>query len=191
MGKMDVAIAGFIRARIMELFHSKAALAKMRRGVGKELGDVPELLGFVLPSEEISSYKEDEILAEKAIYTALTLYALHQQGNGQCMSAGVGDKDGTLKYKNSFGHAVRTLINDSKDKDVAITRRFDKVLTAKDVTEIAVHARGLIGLLKKADIPLHYPDFAADLYWFQQSDYRRSILLKWGKDYYMNTGKED
>lgn len=175
----------------MNLVHSKAALAKLRRGIGKELGELPELLEFVLPPNEITSYQADEIRAEKAMYTALTLYALHQQGSEKCMNEGIEDKDNTLKRKNSFGQSIRKLVNNDKGKGIAITRRFDKVLTAKDVTELAVHARGLIGLLKKSNIPMDYPGFAVDLYWFQCPDYRRNVILMWGKDYYMNSGKDD
>ena len=191
MDEMNVSIAGFIRDRIKGLFHSKAALAQLRRGVGKEIGELPDLLGFVLPTEEITSWAEGEDMVEKAIYTALTLYAFHQQGSDRCMSVGIEDKKGAVSYKNSFGHAVRTLVKSDKNKEAAVTRRFDKVLTAQDVTELAVHSRGLIGLLKKENITLDYPSFAVDLYWFQQQDVRRRVLLKWGKDYYMNKGRED
>ena len=192
MGEMDSAIAGFIRGRIKILFHSKAALAQLRRGIGKEIGELPDLLEFVLPTVEITSWAEGEDMAEKAIYTALNLYAFHQQGSSdRCMSAGLKEKEGAISYKNSFGYAIRNLVKSDQNKEAAITRRFNKVLTAQELTELAVHARGLIGLLKKENITLDYPSFAVDLYWFQQQDVRRRVLLKWGKDYYMNKGRED
>jgi CRISPR system Cascade subunit CasB len=191
MGEMDGAIAGFIRGRIKGLFHSKAALAQLRRGIGKEIGELPDLLGFVLPTDEITSWAAGEEMVEKSIYTALTLYAFHQQGSDRCMSAGLEEKVVAVSYKNSFGHAVRNLVKSDQNKEAAVTRRFDKVLTAQDVTELAIHARGLIGLLKKENITMDYPSFAVDLYWFQQQDVRRRVLLKWGKDYYMNKGRED
>ena len=191
MEKINDVIAGFMRGRIKGLFHSKAALAQLRRGIGKEIGEVPDLLGFVLPPDEITSWAEGEAMAERGVYTSLTLYALHQQGSEPCMSAGLEEKGTAVSYKNSFGHAVRNLVKGDQNKETAITRRFDKVLTAKDVTELAVHARGLIGLLKKENITLDYPSFAVDLYWFQQQDTRRNVLLKWGKDYYMNKRRED
>jgi CRISPR system Cascade subunit CasB len=191
MGEIHGVIAGFMRGRIKGLFHSKAALAQLRRGIGREIGELPELLGFVLPTDEITSWADGEDMVEKATYTALTLYAFHQQGSDKCMSAGLEEKEAAVSYKNSFGHAVRNLVKSDQNMEAAVTRRFDKVLTAKDVTELAVHARGLIGLLKKENITLDYPSFAVDLYWFQQQDVRRKVLLKWGKDYYMNKGRED
>lgn len=191
MEKINDAIAGFMGGRIKALFHSKAALAQLRRGIGKDIGEIPELLGFVLPPDEITSWAVGEAMVERGIYTAITLYAFHQQSSEKCMSAGLKEKGAAVSYKNSFGHAVRNLVKGDQNKEAAVTRRFNKVLTAKDVAELAVHARGLIGLLKKENITLDYPSFAVDLYWFQQQDTRRNVLLKWGKDYYMNKGRED
>ena len=177
-------IAEFAKARIMAIFHSKAALARLRRGIGKEIGEIPELLEFVIPSENLTTNAESERMAENALYTTFTLYAFHQQGCIQCMSSGLEKND-----SNTFGKAVRKLVNG--DNEIAVTRRFNQVLTAKDVTELAVHARGLIGLLKRDGILLNYPSFAKDLYWFQQENYRRNVLLNWGRDYYMNKRKDD
>ena len=182
MNNISMKIKSFTQKRIMQLFGSNAALAQLRRGIGKELGDIPGLLEYVLPPEEITMYKKSEKCIERAIYTALTLYAWHQQGHKeQCMSG----------EENPFGRAVQKLVHSDKANEIAVVRRFNKVLTAKDVTEISVHARGLIGLLKKENISVNYPDFAVDLYWFQQEEYRRNVLLKWGKDFYMNAGKDD
>ena len=77
------------------------------------------------------------------------------------------------------------MIENDKTREIAITRRFNTVLTAKDMTEWAVHARGLIGLFKNANISLDYSKLAVELYWFQQDEYRRNVILQWGRDYYM------
>lgn len=190
MNKINADIARFMQERIQRFVHSKAALAQLRRGIGKEPGELPGLLGFVLPTEEITSWREGEEMAEKAIYTALTLYAFHQQGRENCVSTGLVGEDTSVSSRNSFGHSIRRLVRQKGNED-AVLRRFNKVLSAKDLTELAIHARGLIGLLRKENISLDYPSFAIDLYWFQQSDTRRSTLLKWGKDYYMNQREDD
>ena len=190
MNKIHADIARFMQGRIQRLVHSKAALAQLRRGIGKELGELPGLLGFVLPAEEITSWHEGEAMIERAIYTSITLYAFHQQGNDNCVSSGLDDEDQSISSRNSFGHAIRSLAR-KKGNEEAVLRRFNKVLSAKDLMELAIHARGLIGLLRKEKISLDYPSFAIDLYWFQQPDTRRSTLLKWGKDYYMNQREED
>lgn len=61
----------------------RAQLAMLRRGVGKKPGDLPELWGILfgdLP-EEFLSVSGEPTREEWAVYTALTLYALHQQGS--------------------------------------------------------------------------------------------------------------
>ena len=61
MNKMNADIVRFVQGIIQQLFHSKAALAQLRRGIGKEPGELPNLLGFVLPSEELTSWHEGRI----------------------------------------------------------------------------------------------------------------------------------
>lgn len=178
----NVELAKFVKGKVLEVFSSKAALAKLRRGVGKELGELPELMGYTFASNQETKPWED-----KAIYTALTLYALHQQGTDKFMG-GTSVNDEAKKYL-SFGGAVRKLV--TKDNETAIKRRFDKVLTASDLTEVAVHARGLINLLRNAGIAFDYPGFAVDLVKFQFEDSRRAVIVKWGKDYYFMNNREE
>ena len=54
----------------------------LRRGIGKMPGDIPELWNILFDGlpEELMSKVGDPSYAEWSIYTALTLYALHQQG---------------------------------------------------------------------------------------------------------------
>ena len=61
----------------------KAALANLRRGVGRVPGDLPELWGSFLLGmpQELQSINGEPTRAEWSIYLALTLYAMHQQGN--------------------------------------------------------------------------------------------------------------
>ena len=187
MKELKTSIVGFVRQRIEIVSGSKAALATLRRGIGKKPGDIPELLGYVLPTYAMATKRDLETMVEQAVYTALILYAFHQQGSNECMSDVSNDEN---EYQYSFGHAMRKLVNCDKDKETAITRRFNTVLTSKDITALAVHLRSLISLLKNNGIKLDYGRFAADLFEFQQDDYRRKVILQWGRDYYM-TGKDD
>lgn len=59
----------------------RAELAELRRGVGRQPGELPALWGSFLAemSEELRG-TDGPSKAEWAIYLALTLYALHQQG---------------------------------------------------------------------------------------------------------------
>lgn len=174
---------------------SRAMLAKLRRGIGKQPGDLPELFEIVLRdlSEELYGKGNEPSYSEWAIYTALTLFALHQQGKDHPMS--VVGKSEDNNTGNSLGAAVGYLVKRDRDREPAIKRRFDAVTTANEFTEFAHHARGLIQLLRAEDIALDYPCFAEDLFWYQFDEMRNRVRLRWGEDYYrvaqLNAEKEN
>lgn len=163
---------------------SRAMLAKLRRGIGKQPGELPELFEIVLSDmpEDLYGKGDEPSYPVWSIYTALTLFALHQQGKDHPMSSGGKTED--KKLGNSLGAAVGYLVKQDKDREPAIKRRFDAVCTANEFTEFAHHARGLIQLLRVGDITLDYPSFAEDLYWYQFDGVRNRIRLRWGEDYY-------
>lgn len=164
---------------------SRAMLAKLRRGIGKPPGELPELFEILLTDmpDELYGRNDEPSYAVSAIYTALTLFALHQQGKDHAMS--VGRKTEDKKTENSLGSAVGHLVRQDKDRELAIKRRFDTVTTATTLTELSHHARGLIQLLRTGDVTLDYARFAVDLYWFQFDEIRNRIRLRWGQDFYL------
>jgi CRISPR system Cascade subunit CasB len=166
---------------------SRAALAKLRRGIGKKPGELPELFEILLVDmpEELYSKGDEPSHSEWAIYTALTLFALHQQGKDHPMS--VSGKVENKNIGNSLGTAVGYLVKQDREREPAIKRRFDAVATANEFTEFAHHARGMIQLLRAGDIGLDYPRFAEDLFWYQFNENKNRIRLRWGEDYYRIT----
>lgn len=177
-------IKDFVWGRIERLTNlgdspeGKAALAKLRRGVGKAPGAIPGLWRLTLEGLPSECYSKDgkPTRGEWAAYTALTLYALHQQSSSpkeQPMSvSGMG-----------LGTAVRRLVHSEEDEP-RVKRRFDAVVTAGDVFELTHHLRGLVQILKSDGIPLDYPALARDIYWFLNQSTRDRIRLKWGREYY-------
>ena len=78
----------------------RAELAKLRRGIGHAPGELPELWGsFLLEMPESFQGRSAPSAAEWAVYLALTLYAMHQQGNDCLMNC----------PGNTLGRAVRQL----------------------------------------------------------------------------------
>ena len=80
-------IAGFTAKKLTQLRNQRgevsfrSTLAHLRRGAGCTPGEMPQLWGFFLdgmPEEWMGNREPSR--AEWAIYTALTLFALHQQG---------------------------------------------------------------------------------------------------------------
>ena len=155
----------------------RARLAELRRGVGHQPGDLPALWGSFLQElpkelwgrETAAGECREPSEAEWAVYLALTLYAMHQQGNDRPMNC----------LGNTLGRAVRQLAErNSAGQDwteASVLRRFNALATAEEITEISHHLRGMIQLLsaaKDGGIPLDYPQLAADLYELQCTDPR-------------------
>ncbi len=165
---------------------ARAALANLRRGVGRRPGELPQLYGELLqdmPQEMYSSGSKPSY-AEWAVYMALTLYAMHQQGKDV--------KTDNMNRENvSLGNAASELVADNDDTE-RIWKRLYAVASSDDMQEMSYHIRGLIKLLRDKDIPLDYPQLAKDLYLYQLSDESaEQIRLKWGQDFYKKRTDEN
>lgn len=131
--------------RVQELIRQKgtsggrAALANLRRGIGKMPGEMPELWGVFLNkmSPELFSKSNEPSMAEWAIYISMTMFALHQQGSTEAVHC----------EGRSLGSAAADLMEEKTDENrERIMRRFGPVVTAKDMPELSHHIRGLVPL---------------------------------------------
>ena len=188
MTQRKQAVAAYMRERLGELradsneSRVRAQLANLRRGIGRKPGDMPELWGMLFAEmpEEMLSQNGQPTREEWAIYTALTLYALHQQ------SSKISEQNmhEAGKPENRLGRTVARLVkNEEKDRD-RIAKRLNAFATADDMLTAAHHLRGLIQLLRAEEIPLDYVHLAENLYDFQNPDFRPSVRLEWGQDFY-------
>jgi CRISPR system Cascade subunit CasB len=194
-------VSDFVWRRIHALAKStdesatRATLARLRRGIGKAPGSMPEIWGPTLEGlpEQLLSKSGTPTIGEWAVHTALTLYALHQQGKDL--------QQKPMSCKNvHLGRAIRRLVKTDEDEE-RVKRRFDAAATSDNLEEFSHHLRGLVQLLKAEDIPLDYPALTKDLYWFQIPETRDSVRLRWGQDFYRDskltdsvqneTGKDD
>ena len=180
----------FVKYKIKQLTEgnresaTKATLAQLRRGIGRKPGSMPELweVTFNGLPETLTRKAGEPTFGEWAVHTALTFFALHQQGKDlldKCM-----DKEGA-----ALGLSLRKLIK-SDDEEKRIKRRFDAAATSDSLEEFSYHLRGLIKLLKTENIPLDYPGLTQDLYLFQFPEARASIRLRWGRDFYLISSAE-
>ena len=159
----------------------KATLAELRRGVGHTPGEIPALWGIMLRDmpEEMQGRGTQISRQELALYTALTLFAVHQQGwdpRTQPMNRrGV-----------TLGSAVALLIPPGDEAALErMERRFSHAATSADMTEFAHHLRGLVQQLSAAGQPLDWAKLAAQLYDYQNPDRVAAVRLRWGEDFYM------
>ena len=156
--------------------YGKGMLATLRRGIGRKPGDLPELWGILfdrIPPELLGKKS-----AEWAVYTALTLYAMHQQSNDQCMNV-----------KNvSLGMAMAQFAETDEDKQRRIIQSLHLVATARSPYDLAYHFRSVIQILKSKPVGLDYSILAKELYIMiynmaSGNDFA-AVAIRWGRDFY-------
>ena len=142
------------RAYLSPMSRSKGArqLAALRHAAAKAPGEIPETwqLEFEgLPMCLVG--KEDEpSKGERAVHTALTLYAIHQRSQTAPMHQS--------GYENGLGQAMRSLVlHDAKKyanlEQGELPRRFSALVTAESFSETVHYVRQLVGQLRGAAIP--------------------------------------
>lgn len=170
----------FLLTKRLDSVSSKASLAQLRSGVGKYPGELPELWGVFLKDlpEELMSKTGEPSRAEWAVYTALTLFALHQQGHSDSMNS-----EGT---ENRLGRAVRKLVHNEEDEE-RVKFKLGLAASSDDMTELSYRFRSLVNFLSNENIKLDYVDLAKDLFLFQSEKYSENIRMKWGQDFYRSS----
>lgn len=155
-----------------------AQLARLRRAIGSAPGSVPEVWDVTLQGLDLPSNVDDAPTPrEYAAYTAVTLYALHQQSR----------RVKVHRRGDSLGTATRRLVRSGVSEE-AMTRRFQAIGTAVEFSEIVFHARGLISQLRgsgdRSTIQLDYGLFADHLLKLQLPSSAGEVRLRWGRDFY-------
>jgi CRISPR system Cascade subunit CasB len=169
--------------------HATAAVAKLRQGVGHEIGDDPSLFEWTLPDPDnptISGYSLNHSAEptdeERAAYAAITLFAVHQQSIHE---ASMHTDDNV-----SLGYAVARLAYDNFN-EAGIRSLFDRLQTANSWKESVRHARGLIKLLKRERIALNYGLLAQDLLGLRSGRKERNgVRLRWGRTFQVSWAKQ-
>jgi CRISPR system Cascade subunit CasB len=145
-------------------------LAALRRGVGREAGDVPAMWRFYTELTQ-DGRKTMRLRAE---HVALTLFAVHQQSKSRPMHrAGVG-----------VGTAIVALRRDPRTSEEAVDRRFAAAATATSFTEVSAHLRGLITQIRRLDQGLDYTRLVKNLIAWQDPVRVPDIRRRWGAQYF-------
>jgi CRISPR system Cascade subunit CasB len=182
------AVGRFVNARVTQLQHgylqrrpaAVAALAQLRRGVGKPVGAIAELWQLTLEGVPLPPrYGDQPTTNERAAHTAMTLYALHQQSRSEPMH----------RPGQSIGTAARILAQRSPSAE-ATRRRFEALGTATTFEEVSHHARGLISQFRTYGVPLDYGQFADQLVGLLHPASADRVRLSWGRDFYRPAAHE-
>lgn len=144
-------------------------LADLRRGLGREAGDVPQMWTYYTTLNK-DGRRTDALKAEHA---ALSLFGLHQQSQRTPMHRpGVG-----------LGEAALNLYLLVNANQAAIDGRMNMIATSTDTTELFGHLRGLVTLLREQALPLDYTQLFRDLCHWDDAQRRPSIRRRWGGQY--------
>ncbi|TDP92580.1 CRISPR-associated Cse2 family protein [Leucobacter luti] len=154
-----------------------AALARLRNGVGGRPGDDPLLVEFTTANlyPEGVSLPDAPTAREHAAYAAITLFAMHQQS-----------KHAKSMHKRdvSLGKAARAL--PGRETSEGVERRVTAVVKSASWEATVTNARGLVQLLRAAEIPLDYGQLAEDLLRLQDPNRAHWVRNRWGRDLYLS-----
>lgn len=157
-----------------------AALARLRRAVGKPPGSLGDILEYTLAPEFVDPHAGDTATPQEiAAHVSMTLYAVHQQSQPVWMH----------RRGYGLGRSIRQLRRDTGlgepgSPPDAVLRRFHALGTADSLEELVHHARGMVQLLRGQQIPLDYGVFADQLVRWQEGGGPAKVRLVWGRDFY-------
>lgn len=145
----------------------RAALAALRRGLGKRPGEAPEMFPVLiplLPHERL--WEWDEICA----YTVAALFAMHPV-------MWDGAEDG--RWRRNLGASMRRF--KEKTTSDGPERRMVALLNS-DRDDLSEHLRGVTALLRSEDVPVDWNQLAYDLLdWNHPS---RKVQRHWASAYW-------
>ncbi|MGW0505743.1 type I-E CRISPR-associated protein Cse2/CasB [Micromonospora sp. NPDC003241] len=175
-GYVAAKVAALQAGYLKEESYAIAALARLRASAGRSPG---EDFTTLEQTRVTDSYLEDWIgddptHTERAMHTALTLYAVHQQS--------IRDQEMHQDGK-GLGAAVNLLTHKATSID-AVRRRFAALGTATSYSSVITHLRSLIRLLRDHRIALDYGVLAEDLVKLQKPWGPAEVRGLWGRDFY-------
>lgn len=156
-----------------------AALARIRRGVGKPIHAVPDLWGLEgtdrLYTEIPDGKVTDRERAENAVHIAVTLWAVHQQSRRDApMHVAKGPQ---------LGRAVRAVMP-GDEVDEPLRRRFVRIGTATSLETLAQRLREVVLILRQHTQAMDYAALSEQLYRWQMPDWRSNVRRDWGRNFH-------
>ncbi|MFF2727768.1 type I-E CRISPR-associated protein Cse2/CasB [Streptomyces sp. NPDC058008] len=178
-------LAPLQRGYLADQSREVAALARLRRGAGREAGQLPDLWSLIdtgplhAPPEGARPLDESDLVrAEDALHVALTLWALHQQSR----PTGMHQPDRTDRRR-GLGTAVRRMMQPG-EIDEPLRKRLVRAGSAPDLATLAQRLRDIVVLLRREDIPLDYALLAGQLYTWQRPGGADIVRREWGRSFH-------
>jgi CRISPR system Cascade subunit CasB len=158
----------------LEEAEDRAALAALRRGLGKAPGEAAELYPYVVPRVPPAAGEQEEA----AYYLIASLFAFHPA---------LWPEDGVPTSRRNLGASLARLAS-GPDRQAAVERRFVALLNAhrEDVPD---HLRRVVGLLKAADVPVDWAQLLDDVRWWDHGE--RRVQRRWARAFWGSADDEE
>jgi CRISPR type I-E-associated protein CasB/Cse2 len=168
---------------------AERGLRALREGLGREPGTVAGMRYLHRVELTDTAHTANQLpMTYRAEHAALTLFGLHQHGAGQPVhrpgwGLGMACRALCVHLAAEAEAAGRRLATADKQRYAApVRRRLMAAATALDLDELVQHLRGLVPLLRQADIGLDYSRLHHDLCGWQSARHGR-VLRAWGLQY--------
>ncbi len=144
----------------------RAALAALRRGIGKAPGEAPEMCRYVDPwlGGPVRPWRDD------AYYLVASLFAWHPRDR---------PGDPTRAWRTNLGAAFKDLAG--RTESGGAERRFVALLNC-DLDALPHHLRHAVGLLRAHDVPVDWAGLLRDLRWWEQP--HRRVQREWARAFW-------
>lgn len=156
-----------------------AALAALRRGLGKEPGTAPEMYPYVVPflPDRPTAYHE------APYYLVAALFAWHQKdwSSDDPYRSNLGASLARLRWEQAVEHGEK-----APEQGDSIERRFVALLSSAR-EDLPYHLRQLIGLLRTKEVPINWRQLLYDIgFW----DDDRNVQRRWASAFWGQTASE-
>jgi len=135
----------------------RAALAALRRGLGKAPGTAPEMYRYIVPLLPEKTYR----FQETAFYLIASLFASHPV---------------SIQKGNLGNHLAQAR---GENNAAALERRFTALLSAHP-DDLPNYLRQTISLLKSKEVPVNWDQLLKDLLWWNDQTRKRWATAFWG-----------
>jgi CRISPR system Cascade subunit CasB len=145
---------------------NRGALAMLRRGLGRPLGEVADMYPIIVPYLPDKIYRKEE----KMFYLIGALFAWHPSNT----------------EKGNFGDSLKILAA-ARGESESLERRFISLLNCH-TDDLPDHIRQHVGLQKSGDIPINWTQLFKDILKWDHPD--KFVQKKWAKSFWAKENPE-
>lgn len=158
----------------------RAALAALRRALGKPVGDAGEAHRFVAPwlPEGTRPW------AERCFYLVGSLFALYPEGVTLREEEAEGQEPGGRSRRFDLGASFASVVAKDPERGASVERRFTALL-ASHRDDLDTHLRHAVSLLRAAEAPVDFAQLLKDILGWNNPD--RPVQLRWAQSFWRAT----